>query len=75
MDAALFQQLNRIYAPLRGRAVRLTQLLAEKGLKAEWGWYANHSVKVDGEYQIEEFPVPVIEVEGLCEIGLNLDDC
>mgnify|MGYP006865369510 FL=1 len=35
MDAALFQQLNRIYAPLRGRAVRLTQLLAEFQLSRE----------------------------------------
>ena len=71
----LFQQLNRIYAPLRGRAVRLTQALARRGLEANWGWYANHSVKVDGEYQTEEFPIPVIEAKGLCEIGLNLDGC
>ena len=75
MDKALFQQLNQVYAPLRGRASRLARALAEKGLKAEWGWYANHFVKVDGEYQAEEFPIPVIEVQGLCEIGLNLDEC
>lgn len=56
VDTALFQQLNRIYAPLRGRALRLTQALAQKGIGTAWGWYANHSVKVDGEYQTEEFP-------------------
>lgn len=63
VDTALFQQLNRIYAPLRGRALRLTQALAQKGIGAAWGWYANHSVKVDGEYQAEEFPIPVIRGE------------
>ena len=75
MDTALFQQLNRIYVPLRGRAIRLTQALAQEGIRTAWGWYANHSVKVDGEYQAEEFPIPVIEVKGLCETGFNLDHC
>lgn len=75
MDKALFDQLNQVYAPLRGRAVRLTQALARNGMEAKWGWYANHSIKVDGEYQTEEFPIPVIEAEGLCDIGLNLDEC
>ena len=75
MDRALFQRLNQIYAPLRGRANRLARTLEEGGLKAKWAWYANHSVKVDGEYQTEEFPLPVVDVGDLCEIGLNLDEC
>ena len=75
MDKALFDQLNQVYAPLRGRAVRLTQALARNGMEAKWGWYANHSIKVDGEYQTEEFPIPVVDVGNLCEIGLNLDGC
>ena len=74
MDKALFQQLNQVYAPLRSRAGQLVQALAHNGLEAKWAWYANHSVKVDGEYQTEEFPVPVIDVGELCEIGLNLDE-
>lgn len=75
MDKVLFQQLNQVYAPLRGRAIRLTQALSQNGMEAKWGWYANHSVKVDGEYQTEEFPIPVVDVGDLCEIGFNLDDC
>ncbi len=75
MDKALFQQLNQVYAPLRGRAVCLTQALAQKGIAAKWGWYANHCVRVDGEYQTGEFPIPVVDVGDLCEIGFNLDDC
>ena len=54
MDKSLFQQLNRVYAPLRDRAAHLTQALSRNGIDAKWGWYANHSVEVDGEYQTEE---------------------
>lgn len=75
MDKVLFQQLNQVYAPLRGRAVHLTQALSRNGIDAKWGWYANHSVEVDGEYQTEEFPIPVVDVGNLCEIGFNLDGC
>lgn len=75
MDTALFQHLNGIYAPLHGRARRLTGALAQRGVEASWGWYANHSVKVDGRYQTEEFPIPVVEAGDLCEIGLDLDGC
>ena len=59
MDAALFQQLNRIYAPLRGRAVRLTRLLAEFQLSREaalafdWG-----QLPQDAEvYGVEQYPM------------------
>ena len=75
MDKALFQRLNQIYGLLHHRALRLTRALAQGGIEAKWGWYANHSVMVDGEYQTEEFPIPVVEVSGLCEIGFNLDGC
>ena len=75
MDKVLFQQLNQVYAPLRGRAVHLTQALSRNGIDAKWGWYANHSVEVDSEYQTEEFPIPVVDVGDLCEVGFNLDGC
>lgn len=75
MDKALFQQLNQIYAPLRGRARCLVQALAQSGLEAKWGWYSDHSVLIDGEYQTEQFPIPVADVADLCEIGFNLDGC
>ena len=75
MDKFLFQQLNQVYAPLRGRAAHLTQALSRNGIDAKWGWYANHSVEVDGEYQTEKFPIPVVDVGNLCEIGFNLDGC
>ena len=75
MDTALFQQLDQIYAPLHDRARRLTQALARNGLEAKWGWYSDHSVLIDGTYQTERFPIPVVEVPGLCEIGFDLDGC
>lgn len=75
MEQTLFDRLNEIYAPLSRRAAELTQALNRRGIAAKWGWYHNHSVKVDGAYQTEEFPIPVVEAGGLCEIGLDPDGC
>ena len=75
MDKALFQQLNQVYAPLRDRARRLTQALAQQGVEAKWGWYSDHSVLIGGEYQTECFPIPVVDAADLCEIGFQPDGC
>ncbi len=75
MDKALFQQLNLVYAPLRGRAAGLTKALIQSGFNARWGWYSDHSVLIDGEYRSEDFPIPVVEAGDVCEIGFNLDGC
>lgn len=74
-EKTLFEQLNDIYAPLRVRADGLTGLLVQAGCDARWGWYGNHSVQVDGAYRTQEFPIPVVEVTELCDVGLDLDNC
>lgn len=73
MDQALFEQLNRVYAPLSRRARELKSALEKAGIPAAWEWYAFHSVKVEGEYVTEEFPIPVVTAAGLCDVGFDLD--
>lgn len=75
MDKALFRQLNAVYAPLWDRAVRLTGALNQAGFEVTWGWYAGHSVLIDGGWQTEAFPIPVVEAAGLFDAGFNLDGC
>lgn len=75
MEKTLFEQLNDVYTPLRARAAGLTKLLTQAGYDARWGWYGNHSVQVDGVYRTQEFPIPVVDVTGLCDVGFNLDNC
>lgn len=73
MDRAQFDQLNEIYTPLAGRAEALTRRLKAAGYSVCMGWYANHSVKLEGKYETEVFPIPVVAVDGLGDIGFDLD--
>lgn len=75
MEKALFEQLNAVYAPLRARASELTGLLVQAGFDARWGWYGDHSVRIEGEYRTQEFPIPVVDVADLCDVGFGLDGC
>ena len=66
MDKTLFDQLNQVYAPLRGRAIRLTQALSQRGMDAKWGWYANHSVEVCGvENYLMDFYHAGMDISGI----------
>ena len=73
MDAALLKQLNGIFGPPARRAAALASALKQKGVPASRGWYANHSVRVDGRWQTEEFAIPLVEVGGLGDVGFDLD--
>ena len=79
MDIARFDALNEVYGPLARRASALCGSLKGTGLAAQWGWYGNHSVFLEGEYRTEAFPIPVVEVEGRChrggcDVGLHVDE-
>jgi len=79
VDKVLFEQLNGVYAPLRQRAQAFTARLNSAGHHAAWGWYADHTGKIDGEYCTEHFPIPVIDVAGGscgggCDVGFHIDE-
>ena len=79
MEKVLFEQLNAAYAPLGCRASALKMSLEERGIPAVWNWYANHSTLIDGEYRLEEFPIPVVDVaggshNGGCDVGFHMDE-
>lgn len=67
--------LNKIYEPL---ILRLQELIA--GLKSHGefkiasGFFNNHSYKNEvGEYVEDCFPIPVVSVEGLCDIEIDIE--
>ena len=74
MDKALFEQLNSAYGALGRRASALKVAVTESGQSASWNWYAYHSTLIDGEYRVEEFPIPVVTVDGVCDIGFHMDE-
>ena len=67
--------INNSYRPLHERAVNLAKLLNKLGFTVEWGYYNQHSAKVDDEYYLEYYPIPVITVKDVCDIGLDFTQC
>lgn len=65
-------ELNRVYAPLKEKTIRIVNMLKKLGADTEWGWFAGHSIDRRGELIYEEFPIPVITVKDVCEIGVDL---
>lgn len=49
----------------------LIQLLKDYQLR--WGYYKQHSVKINDEWITKEYPIPVISVEHIGDIGIDID--
>ena len=73
MDINLVNQLNDIYKQICDRADCIDRELQELGHTITKGFYNNHSAKIDGSFVTELFPIPVITVKGLGDIGVDMD--
>lgn len=67
--------LNRIYEPLIFRLQDLVAGLKMCGeFKISSGFFNNHSYKNEaGEYAADCFPIPVVSVEELCDIEIDIE--
>lgn len=66
--------LNKIYEPICNQCKEMENLLKENGYVCKKGFYNNHSVKDgNGNWIIEYFPIPVVTVGEICDVGINLD--
>lgn len=62
-------RLNEIYEKLDKRAHDICNRL-----HCSFGYYNGHYIKNErGEYEMDYFPIPVIEVKGVCDIELGLN--
>ncbi|MDE7438897.1 MAG: hypothetical protein K2N23_00045 [Clostridia bacterium] len=65
------EQLNGFYKNLDGKAEQIKDVLVKNGFKAEKKYYNGHYNKdASGNYVMDYYPIPVIEVEGLCDIEI-----
>ena len=69
----LWETLNSAYEPLYRRAQALCSRLNAAGYGCQWNWYAFHFSRRPVGFSQEFFPIPVITVQGLCDIGLEPD--
>ncbi|RKJ40102.1 hypothetical protein D7X94_09555 [Acutalibacter sp. 1XD8-33] len=68
------KERNEIYEQLQTRCGALRHGLRDGMPETKWGWYNGHYYKNDqGEYERAEYPIPVITVQGVCDIEINLD--
>lgn len=65
--------LNEIYAPLTERAVRLVSTLKRLDADVDWGYFPGHTVDIKGETVLEEFPIPVVTLRDVCDIGIDIE--
>jgi hypothetical protein len=66
------QALNSEYEPLRMHTHAAVKALRNSGFECEWGYFAQHSVRNGTEWFFEHYPIPVITVGNICEIGFDL---
>lgn len=66
------ETLQRVYGALTEKCASLRAALKAKGLKSESGFYNNHYRRNEyGEYVPDAYPIPVISVDGVCDIEVD----
>lgn len=68
-------RLNRVYTPLINRAERCRQLLQDRNKASAFVWANAHFESYKGKYICEKYPIPVVEIEGIGDIGFNINGC
>ncbi len=68
-------QLNSIYSPLINYAQKCQALLKTKSINSRFVWANNHYEEYDGKYICETYPIPIIEIDEIGDIGFNLNEC
>ena len=74
MNIELLNEINAAYCHLETKKAEIVHALWQKIFELESGWYNGHYHKdKDGEWSRESYPIPVISVNGLCDIEIQFD--
>ncbi len=72
MNTKRMQVLNKTYEPLRTHTHHMLKALTNAGFECKWGYFAQHSVRNGNEWFLEHYPIPVITIKNVCEIGFDI---
>ena len=72
MREDVFTALNHIYKPLCDTAVNIKDRLGKLGFCVKNGFYNNHYVKRNDDYCVEYYPIPIISIENIGDIGIDI---
>ena len=73
MKENLLDTLNSIYEPMCKKCTEIREKLESAGLSVSNGFYNNHYVKVKNDFVVEHFPIPVIFIKNIGDIGIDID--
>jgi hypothetical protein len=65
--------LNEIYLEINQKKKDFIHFFKENGFQYRCGYYNQHSVKVNDEWITEEYPIPVITIEQLGDLGIDIN--
>lgn len=68
-----FDILNSIYKPLCDKSAEIYQALKDAEYQVTCQFHNNHSVKRNNDFATEYFPIPVISIENLGDIGVDIN--
>lgn len=63
--------INEAYRSVHERTEKLTTMLAKLDLPVEWRYRSQHYIMVGDEPMFEYYPIPVITVGKVCDIGID----
>lgn len=64
--------LNDIYAQIHEEKNALLRFLSEEGYPLTIGFFPFHSFKRENEFYLEQYPIPVITVDGSLDVGIDI---
>lgn len=74
MNQERLNNLNTAYYRLETKQAEIIHALSHGIFELESGWYNGHYHKGDNDNWVREsYPIPVIEVKGLCDIEIQFD--
>lgn len=73
MNIEKFETLNSIYKHLYEHTKSIVNELNKHNYICEWGYFGQHYIKHNKNWLLEYFPIPVIDVNGICDIGIDLE--
>ena len=67
--------LNKTYIPLIKHAKSCQTILKNKNIDSKYLWANNHYEEYRKNFICESYPIPVIEIKGIGDIGFNIGSC
>ena len=65
--------LNEIYEPVYNHSKNFVSLAKRRGLDSKIGFFNMHLKKIDGDFKVEYFPIPVVTISEICDVGFDFD--